>query len=206
MENRCGPPLSHPQVRESDLDIQSSSQEELPGGEATLILLCTYNEAGNLPRMFELLEQHVPQADILVVDDNSPDGTGEIVQQYSRENPRIQLLARPGKQGLGTATRDGIHWGLSRDYQFLVNLDADHSHDPGSIPGLLAACQSVSPSGKEYDVAIGSRYVDGGGFEGLPWHRRIISQALNGYATRMLRLPIRDCSGSFRCYRTATLR
>lgn len=166
-----------------------------------LVLLCTYNEVENLPRMFDELDQHLPGVDILVVDDNSPDGTADFVEQRSQADPRYHLLLRSGKLGLGTALRDGITWCLERDYDYLLNLDADLSHDPATAPAMLSACQQP-----DIDVSIGSRYVDGGGFDGLPWHRKLMSRGLNTYATRVLRLPISDCSGSFRCYTTRILR
>ncbi len=168
--------------------------------DRVLILLCTYNEAGNLPRMFEQLSAHVPAADILVVDDSSPDGTAKIVEQYASEDPRYNLLLRPGKEGLGTATRAGLAWGIAEGYDLIINLDADLSHQPAAIPSFIAACNAGA------DVAVGSRYIKGGGLDGLSPHRRLISRALNGYATRLLRLPITDCSGSFRCYKVAMLR
>lgn len=175
-------------------------QPEANDSERVLILLCTYNEAGNLPRMFELLSQHVPNADILVVDDSSPDGTAKIVEQHAANDPRYNLLLRPGKEGLGTATRSGLQWGVDREYDLIVNLDADLSHQPVVIPSFLDACRQGA------DVAVGSRYIKGGGLEGLSPHRRLISRVLNGYATRLLRLPITDCSGSFRCYQLSALK
>lgn len=167
------------------------------------MLLCTYNEAGNLPRVVALLREHLPTADMLVVDDNSPDGTAELVTRLAESDPRLHLLRRVGKLGLGSAIQEGIEWCLQREYDFLINLDADLSHDPAVAPRLLEACCG---SGPRAEVAVGSRYVQGGGFLGLAWHRRLISRLLNGYATRLLRLPVRDCSGSYRCYQTDSLR
>lgn len=193
---------------ESSQSIEPSAGER-PGGELAagdteprvLVLLCTYNELGNLPKMFALLGQFLPAAEVLVVDDNSPDGTGDFVRTTALENPKVHLVGRSGKLGLGTATRDGLRWGLERQFDFIINLDADLSHDPSNAPELLAACVG----GQRADVAVGSRYVPGGGFDGLAWHRRLISRVLNGYATRLLGLPIRDCSGSYRCYRATAL-
>ena len=188
----------------------TTSADDSPGAASpvrTLVLLCTYNEAANLPRVFELLGQHLPTAEILVVDDNSPDGTAQVVDDLraasSDRGPMVHLLRREGKLGLGTAIRDGLLWCLERDYDFVICMDADLSHNPTAAPQLLAVCTQVDTA---VDVAVGSRYVPGGGFDGLAWHRRFISRALNGYATRLLRLPVKDCSGSYRCYRTATLR
>ncbi|GAB5401920.1 MAG: polyprenol monophosphomannose synthase [Aureliella sp.] len=166
-----------------------------------MILLCTYNEAGNIQKMFDQIAQHLPAADVLVVDDNSPDGTGDLVRSASETDSRYHLLSRSGKQGLGTATRAGLMWGVEHQYDFVINMDADLSHDPASLPAVFDAVASQP----EIDVAVGSRYVPGGGFAGLAWHRKVISKMLNGYATRILRLPIKDCSGSFRCYRGSAL-
>lgn len=166
-----------------------------------LVLLCTYNEADNVAGIIERLQQALGNVDILVVDDNSPDGTAEVVRQLIENDPRIHLMLRSAKTGLGTALRAGFLWCLERDYQFLLNLDADGSHDPATAPAMLASCQQATT-----DVAVGSRYVQGGGFAGLGWHRRWISRCLNVYATRVLGLPISDCSGSFRCYRTDVLK
>ena len=170
-------------------------------GARVLVLLCTYNEGQNVGKMLATLSEALPLADVLVVDDNSPDGTAEIVREYAAQDARYHLLLRSGKLGLGTALRDGIRWCLDRQYNFLINLDSDLSHDPRANPAMLAACMRPN-----VDVAVGSRYIVGGSLEGLAWHRRLISRALNGYATRILRLPISDCSGSFRCYRTEVLR
>lgn len=141
----------------------------------------------------------MPSADILVVDDNSPDGTGHWVQQQA--NPKLFLLARAGKLGLGSATREAIAWCLSRDYDYLIQMDADLSHRASDTPALLLACQSP-----DCEVAVGTRYVAGGGFGNIPLHRRWMSWTLNRYAIWMLNLPITDCSGSFRCYKTDALR
>ena len=166
-----------------------------------LVVLCTYNEADNLPKMFDQLDEYLPDADVLVVDDNSPDGTADIVRQRQDLDSRYHLLLRSGKLGLGSALRDGIRWCLARGFDYLINLDADHSHDPARIPALLEAC--LQPG---VNVAVGSRYIPGGGLPGMAWHRKLVSRFLNGYATRMLRLPISDCSGSYRCYSAAALR
>lgn len=180
-------------------------------GSRTAVLLCTFNEAENLAALIPQIYSALPSVDVLVVDDNSPDGTAQTVRSFSRyaegdalrSAPAIYLLQRSGKRGLGSATRDGLQWCLNRDYDFVINLDADGSHDPRSAQRMLDVC--VAPEG-HCDVAVGSRYIDGGGVGGWAWHRRLMSRMLNGYAKRLLRLPINDCSGSFRCYRTSQLR
>lgn len=177
----------------SDADSQSPA--------SAVILLCTYNELGNLPELISALHREMPSADVLVVDDGSPDGTGGWVRKQSSTDQRLHLLQRPGKLGLGSATRDGIRWCLERPYEFMIQMDADWSHRPQDVPRLFQAC---GQSG--CDVAVGSRYLPGGGFRGIAWYRRWISWSLNRYATGLLRLPVTDCSGSFRCYRTSALR
>lgn len=177
------------------------SHVEDQSGNPILILLCTYNELGNLPELLRTLHAELPSADVLVVDDRSPDGTADWIRQRHLLDPWLHLLERPGKLGLGSATRDGIHWCLQRQYQFLIQMDADWSHRPSDVPQLFQACHQSN-----CDVSVGSRYLPGGGFRDIPWYRRMISWTLNRYATTLLRLPVTDCSGSFRCYRTSALR
>jgi len=178
----------------------SEPQQPVTNGAGVLVVLCTYNEVQNLPLMVEQLHRELPAADVLVVDDNSPDGTGRWVQEAMGLDSKLHLLQRPGKLGLGTALRSGIEWCLERNYACLLNLDADLSHPTNKARQMVATCLKA-----DCDVAIGSRYIAGGGLSGLPWHRRIISRLLNGLATRLLKLPLTDCSGSYRCYRTAAL-
>jgi dolichol-phosphate mannosyltransferase len=168
-----------------------------------LVLLCTYNERQNLPVMLTGLWQAWPQADILVLDDNSPDGTGAWALQQQSQLPKLDVIVRSGKLGLGSALRDGIARCLAGQYDYLVNLDADQSHDPSVLAELLTPCLG---SQSESVVSIGSRYTAGGATLGLNWWRRFISRLLNGYATTVLRLPVHDCSGSYRCYPVRLLR
>ncbi len=155
----------------------------------------------NLPRAVEILQRVAPECDVLVVDDNSPDGTGKWASVESSSSERVNVLIRTSKLGLGSALRDAIRWCLKRDYEFMVNLDADLSHDPAKVPDFLKIARD-----ENVDVVIGSRYIAGGGTEGLSFIRKILSHSLNGYAARVLQLPVRDCSGSFRCYRVSKLR
>ncbi len=164
-----------------------------------LILVCTYNERENLPLLFEQLQSVVPTAHILVVDDNSPDQTGQWVEEQSRIDPRIHLIARPGKQGLGTAIRDGMNFGLQHGYQWLINLDGDLSHDPRAIHSMLRERESC-------DLAIGSRYVPGGGMVGCSWRRIGVSRCANILARLIVGWRIRDCSSAYRMYRFDSLR
>lgn len=170
---------------------------------STLIIIATYNELENLPALVEEVARHAPEADILVIDDNSPDGTGKWCDEEAKSNPRLSCLHRSGKLGLGTATMAGLAHAIDKGYDFAIAMDADFSHHPRYIPALLAGMEP--PGGPPVDVMIGSRYVAGGGTEGWPLLRRLMSRAVNLYARIFLGLPVRDCSGAFRCYRTSLL-
>lgn len=167
-----------------------------------LIVVCTYNERDNLPSLIEAIIQHAPEADILVVDDNSPDGTGTWAIAQCAHNPRLKVLQRSGKLGLGSAIRTGLKYGLDNNYDRIVNLDADLSHDPATIPALLEKTTRLE---KPWDVAIGSRYVAGGKISGLSYLRRCMSRAINAYARLLLGLKVGDWSSSFRVYNTRSL-
>jgi len=171
---------------------------------ATLITLATYNERENLPRLVTDILAVAPDVDILVIDDNSPDGTGTWCDEAAAKEPRLRCLHRTGKLGLGTATIAGMRYALEHGYEFVLNMDADFSHQPQYIPALRAGMQPRDGQ-PEVDVMIGSRYVPGGGVEGWPLRRHMMSRTVNFYARKMLGLNSRDCSGSFRCYRTAVL-
>lgn len=163
-----------------------------------LVTLCTYNERENIERLIPEIHEMAPDADILVVDDNSPDGTGRLADEMASADPRISVLHREGKQGLGTAILAGFGEGIKRDYDFLINMDADFSHHPRYLPALRELMQTV-------DVSIGSRYVNGGGVVGWNWRRHFMSRGINFYARLLLGLRSRDNSGSFRCYRVSRL-
>ncbi len=163
-----------------------------------LVTLCTYNERENLARLMPAIHAVAPQADVLVVDDNSPDGTGPLVDEMAAEDARIHVIHRAGKLGLGTALLAALGYAVEHGYTYVLNLDADLSHDPESIPSLLAAMAHA-------DVAIGSRYVAGGGVASWPFHRKLMSRVVNGTTRRALGLTLRDMSGSFRCYRVSKL-
>lgn len=169
----------------------------------TLVTLATYNEMANLPALVEELLRYAPQVDVLVIDDNSPDGTGRWCDQQAERDRRIRCLHRSGKLGLGSAIVAGMRYALEHGYDYVLNMDADFSHHPRYVPELIAAMQP--DDGPAVDVAIGSRYVAGGGVQGWPWRRRFMSRAINLYARWLLWLAPRDCSGAFRCYRTAVL-
>jgi dolichol-phosphate mannosyltransferase len=164
-----------------------------------LVSLATYNEAGNLRPLAEAIRQHAPDASILVIDDNSPDGTGRIADELRESLPEIHVIHRPGKLGLGTATIAAMRFAIEHGFDYLLNMDADFSHDPEYIPALRAGMA-------DHDVMIGSRYVPGGGMEGgFTLKRRFMSTGINTYARLMLGLTSRDNSGAFRCYRVSKL-
>jgi dolichol-phosphate mannosyltransferase len=159
----------------------------------------TYNERENLEAMAGRVRAAVPDADLLVVDDNSPDGTGELADKLAAEDSHVQVLHRPGKGGLGAAYIAGFHWALDRDYGAVVEMDADGSHQPEQLPALLGALQSA-------DLVLGSRWVPGGRTVNWPRSREIISRGGSFYSRLMLGIPLRDATGGYRAYRAGTLR
>ena len=164
-----------------------------------LITLCTYNERENLADLIAEIHQVMPDADLLVIDDNSPDGTGRLADELAATNSRLRVLHREGKLGLGTATLAGFRDAIEHAYEFVLNMDADFSHHPRYLPALAQAMNAA-------DVAIGSRYVLGGGVRGWGALRHFMSGGINWYARLMLGLKTRDNSGAFRCYRVEKLR
>ncbi len=167
----------------------------------TLVSIATYNERENLPRLVPAILQAVPDATILVVDDNSPDGTGVWCDEFAKSDSRLVCMHRAGKSGLGTAAIAGINYAIENEFDLLVNLDADFSHPPAVIPDLINKLVETGA-----DVAIGSRYMPGGNIEGWPWRRKISSRMVNWLARKGLGLNVSDCSGSFRCYSVAALK
>ena len=174
---------------------------ELP---RTLVITATYNEIENLPALVDELFRHAPDVDLLVIDDNSPDGTGRWCNERAAVEPRLRCLHRSGKLGLGTAIVAGLQYAIDHDYEFVVNMDADLSHHPRHVPELVRAMNPANEPPR--DLVIGSRYVAGGRIENWPKRRRWMSRLVNGYARCLLRLPVRDCSGGFRCHRVSALR
>jgi dolichol-phosphate mannosyltransferase len=165
-----------------------------------LVALATYDEATNLRPLVEAIREQAPHASILIIDDNSPDGTGRIADELRATLPDIHVIHRPGKLGLGTAVLTAMKFAIDDGYDYFLNLDADFSHPPRFIPAILAGM-----SGN--DVMIGSRYVPGGGVEGdFNLNRKLMSTGINMYARLFLGLRTRDNSGSFRCYRVSKLR
>lgn len=165
----------------------------------SLVIIPTYNEIENIAAITKAILEAAPaQTEILVVDDNSPDGTGKCVDELSKADPRIHALHRPGKQGLGPAYIQGFRWGIAKDYDHLIQMDADFSHDPKYLPKLL---QNI----ENYDFVIGSRNVPGGGTVNWSWLRRLISKCGSFYARTWLGAPYRDFTGGFICWRKSVL-
>ena len=165
-----------------------------------LVVVPTYNEALNIERLiFEILGQS-PLFDVLVVDDGSPDGTGDLVAALAELTPRVQLIRRAGKLGLGSAYVAGFREGLRQGYRYLCEMDADFSHQPRYLPVLLAVAERAA------DVALGSRNVPGGRVENWSWVRKLISKGGSLYARTILGMPVRDCTGGFKCFRADVLR
>jgi len=163
-----------------------------------LVIVPTYNEADNIERLVSLILQQAAPLHVVVVDDNSPDGTGKIADHLAAQDARGAVIPRTGKVGLGTAYIAGFKRALALGYGYAITMDADFSHHPRYLPGLL----SLMP---HCDLAIGSRYVPQGGTEGWPLTRRILSRGANAFARTLLGLHAHDCTAGFRCYRRAVL-
>jgi dolichol-phosphate mannosyltransferase len=166
------------------------------------VIIPTYNERDNLEPIVGRVRAALPAAHVLVVDDNSPDGTGEIADKLAAVDPHVHVLHRAGKSGLGTAYIAGFSWGLENGYGVLVEADADGSHDPADLPGMLAALAGPPVA----DLVIGSRYVPGGTVVNWPRSRELLSRAANVYVRMMLGIGVHDATAGFRAYRADTLR
>ena len=163
-----------------------------------LIIIPTYNEKDNLRRLLDEIHRIVPETHILIVDDNSPDGTGDLADELSNTDSRVHVLHREGKLGLGTAYIAGFRFALERDYAFVFEMDADFSHRPEHLPEFLAAAQDA-------DLVIGCRYMEGGGTEDWGLMRKALSRGGNLYARMWLGLPFQDLTGGFKCFRREVL-
>ena len=160
-----------------------------------LIVLPTYNEAENIVEVLDRVREAAPEADVLVIDDGSPDGTADLAERWgTTHGGGLNVLRRPGKSGLGSAYRTGFALGLGQGYDALIEMDSDLSHDPASLPALLSAVDSGA------DLAIGSRYVPGGAIPDWPKHREYLSRSGSLYARLLLGLQVRDATSGFRCY------
>jgi dolichol-phosphate mannosyltransferase len=167
-----------------------------------LIIVATFNEMENLPGLVAQLNQQLPDASILVVDDDSPDGTGVWAQKRAKLNDRLDCLIRTTERGLGTATLAGMKWGLERGFDLIATMDADLSHPPESLAEMVV----IMDSDPSVDIVVGSRYVPGGGIQGWPVMRRVGSHLVNLFVRLWLGLRIRDNSSAMRIYRAAALR
>jgi dolichol-phosphate mannosyltransferase len=163
-----------------------------------LVCLPTYDERENLAPMVEAILAEVPSLEILVIDDNSPDGTGRLADEIAAREPRVHVLHRAGKEGLGKAYLAGFAWALQRDYGLVLEMDCDFSHDPKYLPAMLAAVA-------DHDLALGSRYVPGGGTVNWGLGRKLISRGGSLYARLILGLGARDLTGGFKCFRREVL-
>jgi dolichol-phosphate mannosyltransferase len=169
----------------------------------TLVIIPTYNERESLPVQLAGVRRYAPNVDVLVVDDNSPDGTGEWADAQAVADAHVSVLHRPGKGGLGAAYRAGFAWGLERDYEILVEMDADGSHQARQLPDLLA---KAGEGPGAYDLVIGSRWVPGGAVVNWPRSRKLLSVWANRYVRVALGIPVKDATAGFRAYTAATLR
>ena len=167
-----------------------------------LVVIPTYNERESLPQLAAEVFEALPACEILVVDDASPDGTGDWCK--SQQNNHLKLLTRRGKAGIGSALLEGLRYGQRNDYRLVVTMDADFSHLPTELPQLVDAIED-SGSDQVRDVVIASRYIAGGSIAGWPLRRIVMSRLVNWFARWFLGLRVRDCSTGFRCYRMATL-
>ena len=164
------------------------------------IVMPTYEEAGNIAVVLPRVRAAAPDAEILVVDDASPDGTADLAEAFGSERGGVTVLRRTGPRGFGAACRAGFTWALDHGYEVVVGMDADLSHDPSALPSLLQAVEDGA------DLVVGSRYVPGGAIPRWPVHRRALSRLGNRYATAMLRLPVSDATSGYRAYRASMLR
>jgi len=165
----------------------------------TIVVVPTYNELENVEALVKAIGQSLPDTHILIVDDNSPDGTAQAVKEIMRSNKKLHLMERSGKMGLGTAYCDGFSWALDKGFDAIFEMDADFSHDPQDLPRLLAELN-------EYDLVIGSRYSTGVNVVNWPLSRLILSYGANIYTQIITGLPIKDATGGFKCFRASALR
>ena len=185
--------------------ITSTEHGETPNvgfaaGRGVWVVLPTYNERENLERISDAILAALPEANLLVVDDSSPDGTGQLADSIAAREPRVQVLHRPAKEGLGAAYRHGFRWALGQPaMRAAVQMDADFSHDPADLPRLLR------PLMRDADLTLGTRYMRGGRTVGWPLHRQVISRAGTIFARTVLLLPYRDLTGGFKAWRRELL-
>jgi dolichol-phosphate mannosyltransferase len=167
---------------------------------SVLVVLPTYNESQNIDRVLRRIRTALTDATVLVVDDGSPDGTADLAEQLGKQVGGIEVLRRHSKSGLGSAYRAGFRWGLERGFDACVEMDADLSHEPEALPGLVAALSDGC------ELAVGSRYAPGGAIPNWAWHRRLLSKGGNVYASALLGLGVADSTSGFRAYSASVLR
>ncbi len=165
----------------------------------SIVVIPTYNEAENIELLIKEIHKNVPEMDILIVDDNSPDGTAQIVENLMNEDKRIHLIKRAGKMGLGTAYCEGFKYSLDRNYEVICEMDADFSHDPAELKNFLI-------NFPEYDLIIGSRYIVGVNVVNWPLSRLILSYGANLYTRIITGMPVKDATGGFKCFRASKLK
>jgi len=165
----------------------------------SLVIIPTYNEKDNIRTVIERLQALPIELDILIIDDNSPDGTADIVRELQADDPHIFMINRPAKLGLGTAYITGFRWALERDYEYILEMDADLSHNPDDVPRLIQECENG------YDLVIGSRYCNGVNVINWPIKRLLLSYGANKYTRMITRMPIMDATAGFKCYRREAL-
>jgi dolichol-phosphate mannosyltransferase len=186
--------------RAAAVQDEPSARVGLAAGRGVWVILPTYNERENIEAIAEAILAALPEGELLIVDDNSPDGTGVLADTLAAREPRVQVLHRQAKEGLGAAYRHGFRWALGQpSAKALVQMDADFSHDPADLPRLLA------PLMRDADLSLGTRYIRGGGTVGWPLHRQLISRAGTLFARTVLLLPYRDLTGGFKAWRRELL-
>ncbi|MEU9977237.1 polyprenol monophosphomannose synthase [Streptomyces sp. NPDC051014] len=186
-------------MNDGDGTLAAQAQERRFGPLGTaLVIIPTYNEAENIKSIVGRVRRAVPEAHVLVADDNSPDGTGKLADELAAEDDHVQVLHRKGKEGLGAAYLAGFRWGMDHDYGVLIEMDADGSHQPEELPRLLTALKGA-------DLVLGSRWVPGGRVVNWPKSREFISRGGSLYSRLALDLPLRDITGGYRAFRRETL-
>lgn len=171
----------------------------MSGGAGVLVIVPTFNEAENIPVLLPRVREALPAADLLIVDDGSPDGTADLVESLSSDDAGVRLLRRTGPRGLGRSYVDGYGWAMARGYDRVVQMDADLSHSPAHLPGIAA-------EGGSADVVVGSRYCPGGGVRNWPRRRIWLSRFANAYVHVVTGVPVEDSTSGFRCYSADALR
>ncbi len=192
------PSQPHPTSPEASIHVAEGARDRRPALERVVVLVPTYNERESLPELLGRLRHAVPDVDVCVIDDASPDGTGQIADDLAAADSRVHVIHRAGKQGLGAAYLAGFAWAREAGYDALVEMDADGSHRPDDLPRLLAAAADA-------DVVIGSRWVRGGSVVNWPERRKALSLGANAYTRVLLGMPVRDATAGFRLYRSTAL-